>query len=226
MDALEADDQPAEALLELGWRVVPVLVVGIGGLVDGFLEPITDLVQGGGLHPVSHIVCKSGPKVDLAGLEGDREPSWAGDAPGKLKVLEVDARSPDLDRVYGVKDGVVELILIRGRGGGRRRAPTSASTSAGRRAGPPRLVAATTAPKAAFGCLPVAVAAAGISGETTADSSAAARLSGENGSLGRRGWRDLLGVCINNGLEGRQSRLRGLQLRLKIRDNLRLVGRG
>lgn len=212
MDALELDDEPAQALLELGRRVVSMLVVGIGGLVDGFLEPITALTEGGGLHPISHVVSEGGPRLDLTGLKGDEESPRAGDAPGTLKVLEIDTRLPDLGCVDIIEDGMKELWLVGGRGRGRRGAPAPASSCVRGRAGPSRPIVAATTPRVASGYLPVALAAAGASGDTTASRSAAVRSPGENGNLGRRGRRDLLGVCTENGLEGRHGRLRGLQL--------------
>lgn len=60
VQALEVHDKGSEARLEVGGCVGTVGVVGVGGLVDGLLEPVSDLVEGGGLHSVSDVVVEGG----------------------------------------------------------------------------------------------------------------------------------------------------------------------
>lgn len=161
-------------------------MVGIGRLFDGLLEPITDWLEVGGLRPFPHSISEGGPTIYLTRLKGDVESPRAGDLTGKLKVLEVDPRSHNLVRVDVIEDGLEELWFVRGLGRGRLGVPVHASDCAGGRAGPSRPIVAATAQRVAFGCLPVALAAAGARGDTTAARSAAARSPGDNGSLGRR----------------------------------------
>lgn len=120
MEPLEVEHEGGVVLLHTCRRVGSMAMVSVEGLIDGFLEPVADLIKGGCLHSIADVVGKGRREGDVCPLKTYWELVRLDSPRGNLKVLEVVAGLPILIFVSPCKGSSTSSSLDDdGDGGGR-----------------------------------------------------------------------------------------------------------